>query len=400
MQIPVIICTTTMSTTPLSECIENTPSPLPLADCLSSPPPSTHVSPTVAEDPLVPIDTRTPSRAHSEPSEVEVDISMMGQDLATPAGFSMFNRTIPNHHRYGQKINMPNSTSRWPHYIQFVVDTTTHNHYVYTTCDDLRRVKYGWVLEAAPFTGCTSPGVDKTNLQVLLGSEDQRLGVDIALNTINDKGVTADTDRLRELAMQDVVLTRREQELANERTSWRVRNAKTRARLVKARVHSRIHPYLDHTTLIPDHYRPETMRIGGITLATAVTNTCNRNLQWYTMPQYHDDDAPASHSSKPIPFPHHCRLCKQIQPTHTDWDCPARKDCHYCKGRDHTSNNCPNPHSLCFTKSECIVPFTHCSALSWQACQCPAAALHARYYTDDWGYDGEDNTYNDYDWEA
>ena len=38
------------------------------------------------------------------------------------------------------------------------------------------------------------PGVDETDLQVLLGSEDQRLGVDIALNTINDKGVTADTD--------------------------------------------------------------------------------------------------------------------------------------------------------------------------------------------------------------
>ena len=32
--------------------------------------------------------------------------------------------------------------------------------------------------------------------------------------------------------------------------------------------------------------------------------------------------------------------------------------------------------------------------------RCPAAALHARYYADDWGYDGEDNTYDDYDWEA
>ena len=32
--------------------------------------------------------------------------------------------------------------------------------------------------------------------------------------------------------------------------------------------------------------------------------------------------------------------------------------------------------------------------------RCPAAALHVRYYADDWGYDGEDTTYNDYDWEA
>ena len=95
--------------------------------------------------------------------------------------------------------------------------------------DDLHRVKYGWVLEAAPFIGCMAPNIDKTNLQLLLGSEDQQLGVDIALNTINDKGVTADTDQLRELALDNVVLTQREQELADERTSWRVKNAETRA---------------------------------------------------------------------------------------------------------------------------------------------------------------------------
>ena len=157
--------------------------------------------------PLVSIDTRPPSQAYTEPSEAEVDISMIGRDLATPPRFSMFDRTIPNHHNYGQKIEMPDSTSRWPHYIQFTIDATTYNHYVYATRNDLHQVKYGWVLEAAPFKGCTLPGVDETNLQVLLGSEEQCLGVDIALNTINDKGVTADTDRLRELAIEDIVLT-------------------------------------------------------------------------------------------------------------------------------------------------------------------------------------------------
>ena len=243
-----------MSTTPLSECIENTPSPLPLADHLSSPSPSIHAPPTNEETSLVPVDTCPPSRAYTKPSQAEVDIGMLECDLATPAGFSMFDQTIPNYHNYGQKIEMPDSTSHWPHYIQFVVDTTTHNQYVYATCDDLHRVKYSWVLEAAPFIGCTSPGVDETDLQVQLGSEDQRLGVDIALNTINDKGVTTDTDQLWELAIEDVVLTRCEQELADEHTSWRVRNTETRARLTKARVHTCIHPYLNHTTLIPDHY--------------------------------------------------------------------------------------------------------------------------------------------------
>ena len=414
-QVPIVICTTTMSSIPLSDHIENIPSTLPLVDCLSSPTPSLPLtlaehladdpdyipgSPVTVEEKLVPIDTRPPSRAHSEPSEAEVDLGMIGRDLATPAGFSMFDRTDSNHHRYGQKIDMPNSTSRWPHYIQFIVNTDTHNHYVYATRDDLHRVKYSWVLEAAPFIGCTSPGVDDTNLQVLLGSADQRLGVDIALNTINDKGVTADTDRLREIAMEDVDLTRREHELAEERTRWRVRNAKTRSRLIKARVHSRIHPYLNHTALIPDHYRPETMCTGGVTLATVISDTCERHIRWNTMPQYHNDNAQASCSSRPTPFPHRCQLCQQIQPKHTVWTCPVRQDCHYCRGRDHLSENCNNPHAICFTKSECVVPFTHRHALSRMAHRCPAAHLHSRYYTDDWGYDGEDTTYDDYDWEA
>ena len=110
-----------MSTTPLSECIENTPSPLPLADRLSSPSPSIHAPPTNEETSLVPVDTHPPSRAYTKPSQAEVDIGMLERDLATPAGFSMFDQTIPNYHNYGQKIEMPDSTSHWPHYIQFVV---------------------------------------------------------------------------------------------------------------------------------------------------------------------------------------------------------------------------------------------------------------------------------------
>ena len=389
-----------MSTTPLSDHIENTPAPFSLADRLSSPPSSPQAPPTIDDLPLVPIDTHPPSWAYTKPSEAEVDVGMIGRDLATPSGFSMFDRTIPNHHNHGQKIEMPDAMLHWPHYIQFIVNTTTHNHYVYATCDDLSRVKYGWVLEAAPFTGCTLPGIEEADLQVLLGSEEQCLGVDIALNTINDKGVTADTDWLRELAVEDIVLTQWEQELADERTSWRVKNAETRARLIKARVCSHIHPYLNHSTLIPDHYRPETMCTGSVTLATAVVDMCDRNLQWYTMPQYHDDNLQASCSTKPLPFPHRCCLCKQLHPNHTVWDCPVQKDCFYCKGCDHTHDNCPNPHSLYFTKSECVIPFMHHHASTRMARHCLAAALHARYYTDDWGYNGEDTTYNDYDWEA
>ena len=171
---PPTIRSINMLTTPLSDHIENIPSSLPLIERISSPsPPSSPSLPHNVDEPLISIDTHPPSRAGTEPSSAEVDIGMMGRDFSTPEGFSMFNRTNPNHHNYGQKIEMPDGTQRWPHYIQFVIDTTTHNHYVYATRDDLRRVKYGWVLEAAPFIGCTAPEVDETNLQPLLGSEDQ-----------------------------------------------------------------------------------------------------------------------------------------------------------------------------------------------------------------------------------
>ena len=113
--IPITIRTTTMSTLPLVERIEGAPSPLSLAERLADDPSYIPDSPTTTEEVLVPIDTRPPSRAHSEPSEAEVDIGMIGRDLTMPAGFSMFDRTDPNHHRYGQKIDMPDSTSRWPH---------------------------------------------------------------------------------------------------------------------------------------------------------------------------------------------------------------------------------------------------------------------------------------------
>lgn len=162
-----------------------------------------------------------------------------------------------------------------------------------------------------------APGVDETDLQVLLGMEDQCLGVNIILNTINDKGVMADTDRLRELALKDAVLTRHEKELLDECTAWRARNTETRAWLTKARVHSCLHPYLNHTALIPNHYCPETMHMGGVTLAMAAEDTRTRRLQWYTMPQLHDEDTPGNHPTHtPLPFPHHCRLQTTIAETH------------------------------------------------------------------------------------
>ena len=59
---PITIRSINMSTTPLSERIEDAPAPLPLVDRLSSPsPPTTTPPPTTVDEPLVSIDTRPPS---------------------------------------------------------------------------------------------------------------------------------------------------------------------------------------------------------------------------------------------------------------------------------------------------------------------------------------------------
>lgn len=255
----------------------------------------------------------------------------------------------------------------------------------FATHDDFQCVNYGRVLEAAPFIRATAEGVDDAQLDVLLGDKEQKLKVNIALSTINNKGVTADTDHFRELCTKGEVLKQCEQELCNEQARWRVRLAETSGCLTRARVPTCIHLYLNHTALIPDHYHPKTMCIGGVTLCTALEDMHTRGLHWYAMLHLHDEEYPGnSPSCKPLPFPHCCQLCNKLQPCHTVWDCPKVRDCCYCKACNHSHLDCPNPNAECFYNSECVVPLTHQNNVTCKACQCPAAALHTRYYADDY----------------
>ena len=83
---PILIRSLNMSTTPLSERIEDAPAPLPLVARLSSPSPSLPSPLITANEPLVNIDTRPPSRAGTEPSSAEVDIGMIGRDFGNTTG--------------------------------------------------------------------------------------------------------------------------------------------------------------------------------------------------------------------------------------------------------------------------------------------------------------------------
>ena len=192
-----------------------------------------------------------------------MDIAEFGQDLTTPPGFVLFDRSNPNHHRYGQKLLAVDGVFRWPHHIKFAFNEDTHTHYVVEGRSDIGPVNYGHLLEAEPYCGVSLEGVDDTQLGILLGDEEQRLRTDIVLNTINDKGVTADVDKYRHLHEEQEEFRVREQELARDRHRNQTNIRETTERLIAARTRSRMHPYLTSAALIPDAYRPSTMRTGG-----------------------------------------------------------------------------------------------------------------------------------------
>jgi transposase InsO family protein len=159
--------------------------------------PSSPVSTTV-------LSTHPHSPASTEPCDYEVDLAMHGFSIAIPRDFIRFDRSIPNHHRYGKKIHMPDRTVRWPQYIRFVFDHDTQQHFVAATRNNLDngRDQYGWTLEAAPFTGPAIANIDDSELDILADSGPDKLKVDIALHAVNDKGISADVSRLRHLATQ------------------------------------------------------------------------------------------------------------------------------------------------------------------------------------------------------
>jgi transposase InsO family protein len=159
--------------------------------------PSSPVSTTV-------LSTHPHSPASTEPCDYEVDLAMHGFSIAIPRDFVRFDRSIPNHHRYGKKIHMPDRTVRWPQYIRFVFDHDTQQQFVAATRNNLDngRDQYGWTLEAVPFTGPAIADVDDSELDILADSGPDKLKVDIALHAVNDKGISADVSRLRHLATQ------------------------------------------------------------------------------------------------------------------------------------------------------------------------------------------------------
>jgi len=360
-------------------------------------PESPTLGPTRAPSPTS-IDTNSPSRSSTEPAFAELDVILYGRDFSTPDGYSRFDRSDPNHHQQGAKIPMPDGTERWPHYIKFAFDYVAHSHYVLGLRDDLddSNTPYGWPLKATPFIGPPIPHPNNNDLTIFDETQPHALAVDISLFALDDKGVTADVDRLRDLPFEEVELNHREEQLNKDRLRWHAKKKEVRQRLVAAQAITRLHPYLKGNAPIPDTYRPQSLRKGGVPISTILQDSTAHHLHWLPMPQLHDEELPGNNPSttkKPRPIIRRCRICNKTNPSHNTWTCPEKEKCMYCGTSRHRHWNCPNPHVGCRFQPQCLVPYNHrYNCVS----HCPYTSRQTTY--DEGDMDG--SAYDDVNWEV
>ena len=394
----------TMTTSPaLIDHLDSPPTPLSLSDRLgpappqpSQTPPPLPPSPPQSPQPII-VDT-CPSTPETDPLNADLDLADFGKDYSTPEGFVVFDRTIPDHHHYGRKFVTPEGTLRYPHYIKFAIDHVHHHHYVYGARDDINeaRTHYGWPLQAQAFIGPVPAGNHSVDPAVLVGDEEQQVHVDIVLLELRDKGVAADVDLYRELVPQEESIRLREIELKREKELWALRHQEVKDRLHNSRAMARLHPYLTGASLVQDpHYQsPHSPPHPNVTLDVATQLCLQHNIRIVHMPQLHDEPNSGNRPNRhPLPHPIRCRKCKQLNPDHQYLQCPALQDCLWCGARNHSHKNCPNPHSKCYYKTRCNVPYIHKNGGRY----CP---IHDKG-TDDYEWDGDDGgAYDDVDWES
>lgn len=234
--------------------------------------------------------------------------------------------------------------------------------------------------------------------KVLVGDKEQQVRVDLVLLELKDKGVAANVDLYRQLVPEEESLCLREVELKCEKELWATCHQEVRDCLCHSRVMEHLHPYLSGSALIKDpHYQsPHSPPHPNVTLDIATQLCLQHNICIVHMPQLHDEptsgNCPNRPNRRPLPHPIHCCKCKQINPDHQYLQCLALQDCLWCGSCSHYHKNCPNPHSKCYYKTRCNVPYTHKHA----RCYCPT-----HDHADDYKWDGDDGgTFDDVDWES
>ena len=268
----------------------------------------------------------------------------MYDKVPIPEGYSIYNPFITNHAMYGHPIHI-NGEQYTLDTIQFDHNYVNHQHYVYAMhCrGDPPMAPYGWPLEAAPYEGpALNPTItNDTDLAPFHANHTDKPLVDIGLYNINDRGLTADINRLQGYEEEHVHLLECQQCLERDTLLWSRRIGPVRERLITAKARTRLHPFLtdNHVRIYnPNPAIPHPLdwptnqavelniQHQYIDIGTALRLTEEGHL-WLPRPWYHDEAGPGS--------------------TTTTMLMVSR--CVYCSSHVHSITYCPNPHCSVIT---------------------------------------------------
>ena len=146
---------------------------------------------------------------------------------------------------------------------------------------------------------------------------------------------------------------------------WGLRMGPVRERLIKAKAHSRLHPYLVNPNAhifepnpAISHPTDWPVEMGMVSQTISIQDALQlteEGHRWLPRPWYHDEAGPGSTTMR------HLMVSR----------------CVYCLSRDHSITYCPNPHALCDSRLSCIIPSYHRNF----SVGCP----HTRYHYLDMG---------------
>ena len=157
----------------------------------------------------------------------------------TPEGYVHYDPTDPNHVRQVKKIHLhrpPHDSPQFPHYVCFVHDMNTHQHYIYGLMNDEgpHATPYGWPMEAKPFRD-PIPHLDTTIDNAALRIFDARyarsLEVDTSLYAVRDHGALADVDKYHSHMLDYEDLLLRQAQVEQDLRKWHTAIAPIRWRL-------------------------------------------------------------------------------------------------------------------------------------------------------------------------
>ena len=162
-----------------------------------------------------------------------------------------------------------------------------HNHYVHTCRKegDPTRMAYRWGLQTKPVNPSTITLTPVSNNNLSIFNADHTEATQVSQHGSLQPQIT-DVDIYRDLEEKGAMLRIQQAQLDRDFSDWCYKYSPVHEHLVKARVHSHIHPYLDNQIPIPHPYdtHPLTCQENTLTIADATTMYRDELIEWLPRP--------------------------------------------------------------------------------------------------------------------